>query len=631
MTAPVETILAELRDRGDVVRRGKGWRCLCPAHDDSTPSLDIDVGADDRVLLCCRSRGCSSAQIVRALGLEMRDLFNGTYKPDKLSFDERILATYDYQDERGTLLFQTVRLWDAVKGKDFRQRRPDGKGGWVWRLDDTRRVLYRLPELVASSATVYVVEGEKDVLALTRLGLIATTNPMGAGKWRKEYGEFLRGRDVVILPDNDEPGHAHGKAVADSLKGVAASIKVVTLPCLPPKGDVSDWLAAGGTATKLLELVKSGVPPETPTPDQAPPAPPKSRFEFINSATFAGGDYRPEWLVSRVLVRGQPGVIAGPAKALKTNLSIDLAVSLASGTDFLGRFGVYKPVSVAVVSGESGEHTLQETARRVCKARGLALAGLERLHWCFTLPTFSDLAAMTDFANELAKLKADVVIIDPVYLALGAIDAKNLFEAGAAFRVVAETLLKVGTTPILNHHANRQLPFGEVMQLTHLAYSGLEQFARQFVLLNRCERYQGDGNHNLWMNVGGSCGQGGLFALRIEEGELQEDFSGRTWSVAVQTPDEVQEDHTATRERQTQEKHTADRQKMLDAIDQETRAGHEGATKTCLKVRTGFNSTKVKEILEALVEDGAIEECRFEKATGQGAKKPVEGFKRVQP
>lgn len=175
--------------------------------------------------------------------------------------DDDIVATFDYLDETGKLLFQVCRK--ATKG--FVQRRPDGNGGWVYSLAEdknrklltVRRVLYRLPELLAETGTVFVPEGEKHVDALRALGLRATTNPGGAGKWRPEYSEFLRGADVVILPDNDEPGAKHAEKVAIALQGIAARVCVLMLPGLGPKGDVINWLAAGGTKGQLLALVAS--------------------------------------------------------------------------------------------------------------------------------------------------------------------------------------------------------------------------------------------------------------------------------------------------------------------------------------------------------------------------------------
>jgi 5S rRNA maturation endonuclease (ribonuclease M5) len=120
-------------------------------------------------------------------------------------------------------------------------------------------VLYRLPELLAAdpAVQVHLGEGEKDVDRLRALGLTATCNPMGAGTWRPEYNSNLQGRAVVILPDHDDPGRAHAQKVARSLHGIAASIKIVELPKLPEKGDISDWLDAGGTVEQLQALVEA--------------------------------------------------------------------------------------------------------------------------------------------------------------------------------------------------------------------------------------------------------------------------------------------------------------------------------------------------------------------------------------
>jgi putative DNA primase/helicase len=103
-------------------------------------------------------------------------------------------AEYDYLDEQGDLLFQVCRRFP----KDFIQRRPDGNGGWVYNLNGTRRVLYRLPEVCAHIASnspepIYIPEGEKDVEAFEAIGCVATTNPGGALKWQGEYADSLQG------------------------------------------------------------------------------------------------------------------------------------------------------------------------------------------------------------------------------------------------------------------------------------------------------------------------------------------------------------------------------------------------------------------------------------------------------
>jgi len=161
----------------------------------------------------------------------------------------RIDRTYDYRDESGALLFQVVRLTEP---KDFRQRAPDGN----WTVKSIRKVPYLLPELLAApaDASVFVVEGEKDALNMRDLGLTATCNAGGAGKWRDEFAQYFAGRDVVVLPDNDQAGRDHADRVAANLAPVARGVRILTIPDLPPKGDVSDWLASGGTPEALMAL-----------------------------------------------------------------------------------------------------------------------------------------------------------------------------------------------------------------------------------------------------------------------------------------------------------------------------------------------------------------------------------------
>jgi hypothetical protein len=160
-----------------------------------------------------------------------------------------IVASYDYTDADGTLLYQVVR-YDP---KDFRQRRPDGNGGWTWKLDE-RRVLYRWPELVKfPHGTIFICEGEKDADRVASFGHCATT--VASGKWTDECVKTLAGRDCIILQDNDDAGRAKALAAARALHGTAASIRIVALPDLQDKGDVSDWLDVDPhRAEKLIDV-----------------------------------------------------------------------------------------------------------------------------------------------------------------------------------------------------------------------------------------------------------------------------------------------------------------------------------------------------------------------------------------
>lgn len=163
----------------------------------------------------------------------------------------QITATYKYRDESGRLIYQLVR-YDP---KDFAFQRADGR---PLPFLGRRHLLYRLPELLAAppSRTVFIVEGEKDVDRLWSAGLVATCNEGGGGKgkWFPAHSKHLRGRSVGIIPGNDKTGDQHAEDVARRLKKYAVAIKIVKLAGLPLKGDVSDWLDAGGSAAELDQL-----------------------------------------------------------------------------------------------------------------------------------------------------------------------------------------------------------------------------------------------------------------------------------------------------------------------------------------------------------------------------------------
>ena len=264
----LDTTLQAILFKLQAKKVGTNWQAKCPAHEDKSPSLSISRGDDGRILLFCHT-GCAFDAIVNSLGYETTDLFPSKTVEPKYEIDQ----TYDYRDEQGALLFQAVRKklvnpleCPDAKSKSFTQRVPNGNG-WSYSLKDVRRVLYRLPELVDAgvTATVFIAEGEKDVERLRALGLVATCNPMGAGKWRHEYTKQLEGQsEVVILADNDKPGIEHANFVASTLKGLAKSVRVLMLPGLPDRGDVSDWLDAGNDVEALCVLADN-------QPDWTPP------------------------------------------------------------------------------------------------------------------------------------------------------------------------------------------------------------------------------------------------------------------------------------------------------------------------------------------------------------------------
>ena len=270
-SSPVQDFLSLLRG---VREDGQGkWIAFCPLHEadggSHSPSLHIADGDQGCILHCFVCGKEATPRIVHAAGSTMAKLFpqrEGKSK-NKKSKGRRV-AEYNYRDDEGIVVYRAER-WEKDGEKTFTQSRPNGHGGWTPGVKGIQRVLYRLPELIAAppGSTVFIVEGEKKVESLVKWGLIATCNVGGAGKWSKKYSNYLSGHDVVILPDNDpvnletgkRTGYEHACDVIAATKGIAKSIRILELPGLPPKGDIVDWIAAGGTLPQLLKLLEEPI------------------------------------------------------------------------------------------------------------------------------------------------------------------------------------------------------------------------------------------------------------------------------------------------------------------------------------------------------------------------------------
>jgi Protein of unknown function (DUF3987)/CHC2 zinc finger len=273
-------------------RQGGEWRGICPIHHGKNDNFAVepDTGRWFCHSTCGRggdileleavltggdfpTRKGEVFRLVGRIGTEYRH--NGTRtngnragtvtskpsKPTRTAGDWREIARYPYVDRDGNLLFEAVRYLKPDGDKGFKQVRPGGKGDTVWNLDGVARVPYRLPN-VLKAEVVYLPEGEKDVHTLEGWGLVASCNPggSGGGALYAEWKEYFRDRHIVILPDNDDPGRKHAAAVASALISAAASVRIVELPDLPAKGDVTDWRDAGGTLQQFRRLEATSKP-----------------------------------------------------------------------------------------------------------------------------------------------------------------------------------------------------------------------------------------------------------------------------------------------------------------------------------------------------------------------------------
>jgi hypothetical protein len=269
---------------GDV--SGGRVRCPAPGHSAKDRSLSVKPSATAEGFTVHGFAGDdwqACKDFVRSkLGMEPFKQKNGNgqhAKPAKKTY-------FDYHAESGAVVYQVERTdyYDGRK-KTFRQRRPDGNGGWLWNLGGVQPVPYRLPELIEAAGNgnlIVIAEGERKVDLLRSWNIPATCNSGGAQKWRAQHSAYLSGADVVILPDNDPAGRLHVDAVGMSLSEVGTSVRVLDLPGLPPKGDIIDWAAAGGTPEQLHALIEHEARPWTPTEREAANAPPGPKDESLN-------------------------------------------------------------------------------------------------------------------------------------------------------------------------------------------------------------------------------------------------------------------------------------------------------------------------------------------------------------
>jgi len=403
------------------------------------------LSTDGRYARCSRAEYAADALYEEKTNTWVHRLDSGdqaTIEPYGASDGQRrIVAAYDYRDEAGALLYQAVRYLP----KGFAQRRPDGSGGWLWNIKEVRLVLYRLPELLAAdpAATVYIPEGEKDVENLRALGFVATCNAMGAGKWRAAYNAVLRGRRVVIVPDNDKAGADHARTVAGALVGIAASVKVLDLPALPQGGDVSDWLTSGGTAEGLTALADDA-------PEYAPETDPVSRDRDASGFRFSTLDdllAEPEEKVAyvweRTLPAGGISICAAKPKVGKSTFVRNLVVAILRGTPFFGR--AITPGAVVYLCLEEKRAEIAGHFRRMGASGGNLYIHTGRA-------PDDALAALT---VAIAEYRPVLAVIDPLSRFVRLNDANAYAEVARAMEPIIDLARTSGSHIVCVHHAGK--------------------------------------------------------------------------------------------------------------------------------------------------------------------------------
>jgi hypothetical protein len=423
-----EEILTRLEG---VFGTSNGWQARCPAHDDARASLSI---AEDggKLLLHCHA-GCATTDVVQEMGLQIRDLF-----PDE-SGERKLVATYDYPDENGEFLYQTLRY----APKDFRARRPDGNGGWVYSVGD-KLVPYRLP-MVMKHRWVVIAEGEKDAdTACDDLRLAATTNPFGAGSWRPELAEYFANKTVTLIPHQDEAGRKHMQEVACSLFPVAKTVRIVELPF---GNDLTEWHKLGGTREQLIVLARaaSAVTAEqvqgwqsNDTDDAGLRM--KSLRELMNQPKR-----KVRWTVEGLLPAGGTSLLTAKPKVGKSTLTRCLALAVARGDKFLGR----KTLQGTVLYLAPQEIESEVTAH----FKSLGATGDEPIHACFVITSEFGIPKLQEL---IEKYKPALVVLDQLLHFLRIRDESKYAEVTKALQPI-EALARI-SDPVhihMTYHAGK--------------------------------------------------------------------------------------------------------------------------------------------------------------------------------
>ena len=430
MTRPhnFEDVLAKLPG---AKQSGDHWTASCPLSGHKTPARHLTLkDGGDKALITCQGGKHSYQDFCQWLGYDSLTYnANGT--------EAKILATYDYTDADGKLLYQVVR-YDP---KDFRQRRPDGSEGWLWNLKGISPVLYRLPEVskaVREGRTVYVCEGEKDTNALREKGLTGTTNSGGAEKWRPEYVEALKGASVIILPDRDAPGKRHAAKMAASLHGKVKSLKVVELPDRDgyQVKDVSDWLAAGGTVAELEGLTAK-------TPEYKPK---ESDIGLVCMVDVEAETV--SWLWFPYIPRGKLTLLEGDPGIGKSWVSLAIATAVSLGKGLPGTEAI-ESASVVLASAEDG---LGDTIRPRFDAMA---ANVKNVHAIKCDLDFGN-GGLAILEGYIEQVNPALVIIDPLVAYIGAgVDIHRANETRAVMAKLADIAEKHGCAILPVRHLTK--------------------------------------------------------------------------------------------------------------------------------------------------------------------------------
>ncbi len=374
----------------------------------------------------------------------------------KADAPQRKETVWDYYDQDGTLRYQVVRI-DTKDGKTYRQQRIDDQGNVVRNMTGVTALPYRLQDIIANPGkAIFITEGEKAADAIAALGFVATTNHGGAGKFWPSLVDHFRGKNVFIIPDNDQAGEKHLKNVGDTLTGIARTLRVVRLPGLPYKGDAVDWIARGGTAEQLTTLARNAPdydpnqqPEWTTEPDLEPET--KPRVQLIHWGAVE--DVKVRWLVKDLVPAQGFAALYGKPGSYKSFVALYLAANIATGRPAFGKDT--EAGDVVYLMGEGGAGL---KPRRDAIARHYGLGNDTRVHFIkaqLNLRSTQDDADALVAAVEEAGLKPALLVIDTLARAFAGGNENASEDMGAFIDQVGRIMAQLQCAVLVVHHSGK--------------------------------------------------------------------------------------------------------------------------------------------------------------------------------
>ncbi len=332
-------------------------------------------------------------------------------------------------------------------------------------------------------------------------------------------------------------------------------------------------------------------------------------YRLLSCAELDAGSYEFEPIIKGALIAKQNCIIAGPSKTYKTSLAADAGISVATGTRFLGYFPIERPRRVLFMAGEIGESGIQDYARRICKARGLNLAEVENLYWSTDLPKFGERAHLDALAACLFAYEIELLILDPLYMAMPGADAANMMIVGGLLRSIGDLCHDHGCTPLFLHHTVKAAARdGGNLGLHQIAWAGFGEWARQWWLVQPIERWRA-GRTTLRVNIGGSTGIGADVAIEIDEGVVTDETPVRQWAVTCKPLEDAEGDAA---ERAETKKADAERRRLDSDLGRIRSALLENGelldlSHNAIAKRAGnMNKTRAADLLELLTGAGEV-------------------------